>query len=92
MFFLLFVFFLNVFVHSSIRMLFNIDFLLGFPARLVIHACRAMDSVRFHSFVLVDMLRPETMVFPEYNSHAQQKHRREQKYDGNQNGFHKLTT
>ena len=32
---------------------------------------RAMYAVLLHPFVRVDMLRPETMVFPEYHAHTQ---------------------
>ncbi len=32
-----------------------------------------MDFVLFHAFIFGDMLRPESMVFTQYNPHAQQR-------------------
>ena len=57
-------------------LIFDFNFPLCVSFRLFIHTRGAMDIILLHPRVLVYMLRPKRMVFPEYHTHAQQQHRR----------------
>ena len=64
------------FILKSIRKLqfLNSHLLLSLPSHLFVLRGRAMDSVLFHPLVLMNVLWPETVIFPENHTYAQQQY------------------